>query len=67
MIVFGHRGARGHAPENTLRSVRRAIELGVDWIEIDVHACQGALVVIHDDRLERTPDDRLELEPPVRP
>jgi len=54
MLCIGHRGARGHAPENTLASVRKAIELGADWIEIDVYWVDGELVVFHDDRLERT-------------
>lgn len=54
MLVFGHRGAAGHEPENTLRSIHKAIELGTDWIEIDVYAVEGQLVVIHDETLERT-------------
>ena len=54
MLCIGHRGARGHAPENTLASVRKAIELGADWVEIDVYRVDGELVVFHDDRLERT-------------
>jgi len=53
-LCIGHRGARGHEPENTLRSVRRAIELGAHGIEIDVWLVDGELVVIHDARLERT-------------
>ncbi len=44
----------GHAPENTLRSVRKALELGARCVEIDVYFVDGQLVVIHDDRLERT-------------
>lgn len=55
MIKIGHRGACGYEPENTLRSFRRALELGVDMIEFDVHKCKsGELVVIHDDRVDRT-------------
>ncbi len=54
LTCFGHRGAAGHAPENTLASVEKAIELGVDWIEVDVYNIEGELVVFHDDRLERT-------------
>jgi glycerophosphoryl diester phosphodiesterase len=54
-IRIGHRGAAGYEPENTLRSFNRAIKLGVDMIELDVHLCaSGELVVIHDDMLERT-------------
>jgi glycerophosphoryl diester phosphodiesterase len=45
----------GHCPENTLTSFERARELGADWIELDVHLSRdGALVVIHDETLDRT-------------
>ena len=54
LLCIGHRGACGHEPENTLRSVRRALELGAQGIEIDVHFVDGELVVIHDAKLERT-------------
>ena len=54
LFCFGHRGAAGHEPENTLRSVRKALELGADGIEVDVHWADGHLVVIHDDTLDRT-------------
>ncbi len=54
MICIGHRGACGHEPENTLRSVRRALELGAQGIEIDVYFVDGELVVIHDAKLDRT-------------
>jgi glycerophosphoryl diester phosphodiesterase len=54
LFCFGHRGARGHEPENTLRSVRKALELGADGIEVDVYLADGQLVVIHDETLERT-------------
>jgi glycerophosphoryl diester phosphodiesterase len=53
-LCFGHRGAMGHEPENTLRSVRRGIELGATWMEIDVQLVDDHLVVFHDERLERT-------------
>lgn len=53
-ICLGHRGAAGHAPENTLESFQKAIELGTDWIELDVHQVQERLIVIHDTSLERT-------------
>ena len=52
--VFGHRGAAGHAPENTLLSFTKALYMGVKWIETDVFNVEGELVVIHDERLERT-------------
>jgi len=54
LLCIGHRGAGGLEPENTLRSVRRALDLGADGIEIDVHCLKGALVVIHDSTLNRT-------------
>jgi glycerophosphoryl diester phosphodiesterase len=55
--VFGHRGAMGYAPENTFASFERAIELGVDAIELDVHlTADGEVVVIHDHELNRTTD-----------
>ena len=44
----------GHAPENTLLSIRKAIAMGAPCIEIDVYFVDGQLVVFHDDRLERT-------------
>jgi glycerophosphoryl diester phosphodiesterase len=54
-VVVGHRGAMGHCPENTMTSFRRAVELGADWIEFDIHlSSDGAAVVIHDETLERT-------------
>lgn len=47
------------APENTLAAVERALELGVDLIEIDVHATRdGHLVVLHDPTMDRTTDGR---------
>ena len=54
MLNIGHRGAMGHAPENTLAAIQKALELGVDWIEVDVYAVEDELIVIHDDTLERT-------------
>lgn len=53
-LVIGHRGAAGLAPENTLPSFVRAVELGVNAIELDVHVVAGELVVIHDDTVDRT-------------
>ena len=49
VTVVAHRGAAGAAPENTLAAVRRAIEDGADWVEIDVQeTLDGEIVVIHD-------------------
>jgi glycerophosphoryl diester phosphodiesterase len=57
----GHRGARGLLPENTLPSFARALELGVDTLELDVGVTRDGVVVIHHDRrlnpdLARAPD-----------
>ena len=57
-FCIGHRGAAGHEPENTLRSIRRALELGADGVEIDVRYVDGELIVFHDARLERTTNGR---------
>ena len=54
LFCFGHRGACGHEPENTVRSVLRALELGADGVEVDVHLADGQLMVIHDATLKRT-------------
>ncbi|MCK8521100.1 glycerophosphodiester phosphodiesterase [Aquimarina sp. D1M17] len=53
--IFGHRGAAGLVAENTIESIRKALEFEVDGIEIDVHCCKsGELIVIHDNTLDRT-------------
>lgn len=53
--AVGHRGAAGHAPENTLVSFEKAVEFGVKVLEMDVHlTADRQLVVIHDQTLERT-------------
>jgi glycerophosphoryl diester phosphodiesterase len=55
--VFGHRGAAGLAPENTLPSFSLAAALGAEYLELDVHATRdGSIVVLHDSTLERTTD-----------
>lgn len=55
ITVTGHRGAAAIAPENTMQSVQKAILLGVDRVEIDVHQTKdGEIVVIHDHTLDRT-------------
>jgi glycerophosphoryl diester phosphodiesterase len=51
--VLAHRGARGHAPENTLLAFERCIKAGAKWIELDVQLHDGELWVFHDLRLER--------------
>lgn len=62
MLMIGHRGAKGYAPENTLLSVRKAMELGVDCVEVDVHLLGEDLIVLHDETLERTTNGRGRLE-----
>ena len=57
-LCIGHRGTKGLAPENTLLSVRKALELGVSCVEIDVYLVEGHLIVFHDDMLERTTDGK---------
>ncbi len=55
MVIIGHRGARGYEPENTLSSIQKAIELGADAIEFDVHISQdNAVVLMHDKTVNRT-------------
>ncbi|WP_054558355.1 glycerophosphodiester phosphodiesterase [Croceitalea dokdonensis] len=53
-LIIGHRGAMGYETENTLASVQKALDLGVDMIEIDVHKIRsGEIAVFHDDTLDR--------------
>ncbi len=53
--IEAHRGDSSNAPENTLAAFKAAIDLKAPWIELDVHPTRdGALVVIHDDTVERT-------------
>jgi glycerophosphoryl diester phosphodiesterase len=57
VYVVGHRGAAGVKPENTLAGFRYAIDLGVDYVECDVHLSRDQhLVVMHDARVNRTTD-----------
>ena len=54
-LVIAHRTAMGHAPENTLLGIRRALQMGCAGVEVDVRLCaDGVPVLIHDERLERT-------------
>ena len=57
--VIAHRGAAAAAPENTAAAFRRALAIGVDAVELDVHlSADGEPVVIHDHLLDRTTDGR---------
>lgn len=54
-LNIAHRGASGHAPENTLAAVQLAMDMGADMIEIDLHFSRdGEAIVIHDATLDRT-------------
>jgi glycerophosphoryl diester phosphodiesterase len=54
-LIYGHRGARGEAPENTLVSFQQCLEHGVRRCELDLHLSRdGELMVIHDPTLRRT-------------
>ena len=54
-LIYGHRGASGYAPENTLEAFKLAMEMGADGFELDVHmSADGELVVIHDESVDRT-------------
>jgi glycerophosphoryl diester phosphodiesterase len=54
-LKIGHRGAKGHKPENTLISFEKAIDFNVDGVELDVHlSLRGEIMVIHDETIDRT-------------
>jgi glycerophosphoryl diester phosphodiesterase len=64
----GHRGARGHAPENTLPAFELALGMGVDTLELDVGVTRDGVVVIHHDRrlnpdVARGPDGKWVVAP----
>ncbi len=55
MNIMGHRGAAAYEPENTLRSIRLALKMGVAAVEVDVQLTKdGELAVIHDRTVDRT-------------
>ena len=62
-LIIGHRGAKGHVAENTVPSVKYAIDLGANGIEIDVFRCKsGEIVVFHDNNLSKILDVDLCIE-----
>lgn len=62
-VVIAHRGASGVAPENTLAAFSKALELGADVIELDVHFSKdGEVIVIHDHSVDRTTNGSGEIE-----
>ena len=57
VAVIGHRGACGHAPENTMPAFHRGRELGAIWVEADVKkTADGHFVLMHDQTVDRTTD-----------
>ena len=59
ILRIGHRGAAGHAPENTIAAIRTGISLGVDFVELDVQRTRdGHLVLMHDKLVDRTTNGR---------
>ena len=55
VLVTAHRGASGYAPENTISAIEKALEIGVDRMEVDVQqTSDGAVVCLHDKTLDRT-------------
>lgn len=53
--IWGHRGASGYAPENTLTAFKMAEDMGADGIELDVQMSKdGVLVICHDETIDRT-------------
>jgi len=59
MLKIGHRGARAYEPENTIRSFKKAIELGVDAVELDVRQTKDfELIVMHDPTVDKTTDGK---------
>lgn len=62
-LVFAHRGASGYMPENTIPAFEEAIKMGADGIELDIHKTKdGQLVVIHDEKIDRTSNGKGEIK-----
>ena len=54
-LIWGHRGASGHAPENTLPAFKMAADMGADGVELDIQLTKdGEIVVCHDETIDRT-------------
>ncbi len=55
--IVCHRGANHLAPENTRASAQKAVELGADYVEVDVRTtADGTMIIIHDHKVDRTTD-----------
>ncbi len=54
-IVIAHRGASAYAPENTISSFKKSIEMKSEGVELDIHLSKdGHLIVCHDEKVDRT-------------
>jgi glycerophosphoryl diester phosphodiesterase len=63
IVVIAHRGAHKSVPENTLASLEKAIELGCDYVELDVRRTKdGALVILHDATVNRMTNGKGKIE-----
>ena len=63
IVVIAHRGAHREAPENTLASLEKAIQIGCDYVEIDVRRTKdGALVIMHDNHIGRMTNGKGKIE-----
>src|ERR1700722_1634063 len=63
IVVIAHRGAHREAPENTLASLEKAIEIGCDYVELDVRRTKdGALVIMHDASVNRMTNGKGKIE-----
>lgn len=55
VLVIAHRGDWRNAPENSIKAIENAIEMGVDIVEIDVQKTKdGQLIIMHDETVDRT-------------
>ena len=63
ILNIGHRGAKGHVAENTIESIKEAIRLRADGVEIDVFRCKsGEIVLFHDKTLDKLTDGKGKIE-----
>lgn len=63
ILVIAHRGASGYAPENTLASFTKGVEMGADMVELDVHLTKDdSVVVMHDYNVQRTTNGKGDIE-----
>lgn len=55
LVIVAHRGANHLAPENTIAATQKCVDLGVDYVEIDVRTSKdGVMYILHDNTLDRT-------------